>query len=324
VASMLYLDYSRQPGDWVPNKYGGRENLDAIEFIRQMNILAHRVPGAVTAAEESTAWPAVSRPVHLGGLGFTYKWNMGWMHDTLEYMKLDPVYRRWAHNQVTFSMLYAFHENFILPFSHDEVVHGKGSMMGKMSGDDWQKFASLRALYAYQVGHPGKKLTFMGSEFGQWREWNHDASLDWDAVGYEPHQGVQRLVRDLNLLYRREPAFYEVDYDPAGFQWIDCTDNENSVFSFVRRARNPHDFVVCVVNFTPVVRKGYRVGVPRPGYYRELLNTDAECYWGSNAGNGGGVATEPFPSHGFPASLSLTIPPLGFLFLKHTDEQVFG
>jgi 1,4-alpha-glucan branching enzyme len=305
----------------VPNKHGGRENLDAIDFVRQLNILVHRIAGAISVAEESTAWPAVSRPVHLGGLGFTFKWNMGWMHDILEYMKLDPVYRRWAHNQVTFSMLYAFHENFVLPFSHDEVVHGKGSMLGKMSGDDWQKFATLRALYAYQVAHPGKKLTFMGSEFGQWREWNHDGSLDWDTLGYGPHKGIQRLVRDLNMLYRREPAFYEVDFEPAGFQWIDCNDNENSVFSFVRRARNPHDFVVCVVNFTPVVRQGYRVGVPRWGFYKELLNTDSEAYWGSNVGNSGGVTTDDVPAHGFPVSLCLSLPPLGFLYLKHSDEQ---
>lgn len=316
VASMLYLDYSRREGEWVPNVYGGRENLAAIDLLRQVNILAHRVPGAVTAAEESTAWPAVSRPAHLGGLGFTYKWNMGWMHDMLEYVKLDPIYRRWAHNQVTFSMLYAFHENFILPFSHDEVVHGKGSMIGKMAGDDWQKFATLRALYAYQTGHPGKKLMFMGSEFAQWREWNYDESLDWHLLQYEPHKGMQNLVADLNRLYRTEPALHEVDFDAYGFQWIDCNDNENSVFSFVRRARNSHDFVVCVVNFTPVVRKDYRVGVPRGGYYRELLNTDSEVYGGSNVGNAGGVVSEEIPAHGFPASLGLTLPPLACLFLK--------
>jgi 1,4-alpha-glucan branching enzyme len=320
VASMLYLDYSRKAGEWIPNKYGGRENLDAIEFLRQMNVLVHRVPGAIAAAEESTAWPAVSRPAHLGGLGFTYKWNMGWMHDILKYASLDPVYRRWNHNDVTFSMLYAFTENFILPFSHDEVVHGKGSMVGKMAGDDWQKFAMLRALYAFLMTHPGKKLMFMGDEIGQWHEWNHDRGLDWDVTKYPPHAGVQRLLRDLHVVYRREPALHQVDFEPAGFQWIDANDNENSVFSFIRRARNPRDFTMTVLNFTPVVRRGYRVGLPEPGFYRELVNTDSEAYWGSNVGNVGGVASEEVPAHGQPHSLNLVLPPLSGLILKKVED----
>jgi 1,4-alpha-glucan branching enzyme len=316
VASMLYLDYSRRPGEWLPNAFGGRENLEAVEFLRRMNAEAHQVPGAITAAEESTAWPAVSRPVHLGGLGFTYKWNMGWMHDILKYAQLDPVYRRWAHNEVTFSMLYAYHENFILPFSHDEVVHGKGSMIGKMAGDEWQKFAALRALYAYMFGHPGKKLLFMGCEFGQWSEWNHDTSLDWHVLQYPVHGGLKRLVGDLNRIYRAEKSLHELDYDPAGFQWIDCTDNENSVFSFIRRARDGADFTVMVLNFTPVPRRAYRVGVPQAGWYAELLNTDAAIYAGSNVGNAGRVTTEPVPAHGHGQSLSLVLPPLGALLLK--------
>jgi 1,4-alpha-glucan branching enzyme len=316
VASMLYLDYSRQPGEWLPNQYGGRENLDAIDFLHKMNTLAHQVPGAITAAEESTAWPGVSRPVHLGGLGFTYKWNMGWMHDILEYAKLNPVHRRWWHTQVTFSMLYAYHENFILPFSHDEVVHGKGSMIGKMPGDEWQRFANLRTLYTYLFTHPGKKLLFMGDEFGQVREWNHDSSLEWDVVQYPVHGGVQRLVGDLNRLYRAEPSLYELDYDPAGFQWIDCNDNENSIFSFIRRACDRADFTVTILNFTPVPRAAYRIGVPEAGRYKELLNSDSARYAGSNMGNAGGVTTEPVAAHGHPQSLRLVLPPLAGLILK--------
>jgi 1,4-alpha-glucan branching enzyme len=316
VASMLYLDYSREPGEWVPNAHGGRENLEAVEFLRRMNVEAHQVPGAITAAEESTAWAAVSRPVYLGGLGFTYKWNMGWMHDILNFAQLDPVYRRWAHTKITFSMLYAYHENFILPFSHDEVVHAKGSMIGKMAGDDWQKFATLRALYTYMFGHPGKKLLFMGGEFGQWREWNHDASLDWNVLQSPRHGGLMRLVGDLNRIYRSERSLYELDYEPAGFQWIDCNDHENSVFSFMRRARDGADFTVIVLNFTPLPRHGYRVGVPVRGCYAELLNSDAAIYAGSNVGNAGAVWTEPVPAHGHGQSLSLTLPPLGALLLK--------
>jgi 1,4-alpha-glucan branching enzyme len=313
---MLYLDYSRKEGEWLPNEYGGRENLEAIDFLHTMNTQAHQVPGAITAAEESTAWPGVSRPVHLGGLGFTYKWNMGWMHDILEYGKLNPVHRRWGHNQVTFSMLYAYHENFILPFSHDEVVHGKGSMVGKMPGDEWQRFASLRALYTYQFTHPGKKLLFMGAEFGQVREWNYDASLEWHVLQYPVHSGVQRMVRDLNRLYRSEPSLYELDHDPAGFQWIDCNDNENSVFSFMRCARDRADFTVTVLNFTPVPRMAYRVGVPEPGRYRELVNSDSELYAGSNMGNAGWLTTEPVAAHGHAQSLKLVLPPLAGLVLK--------
>jgi len=317
VASMLYLDYSREDGQWIPNQYGGREHIEAIDFLRRLNALTHgEHPGTITAAEESTAWPGVSRPVHLGGLGFTYKWNMGWMHDMLGYMRHDPVFRRWAHNQITFSMLYAYHENFILPFSHDEVVHGKGSMIGKMPGDDWQKAANLRALYGYMFGHPGKKLMFMGSEFGQWPEWDHDRGLEWAFCEEMPHRGIRRLVGDLNGVYRREPALHQLDFNPAGFQWIDCNDNENSVVSFIRRGRDWHDFLVVIVNFTPVPRHGYVIGVPEAGSYREVLNTDSEIYGGSNMGNGGAVATEPIEAHGHAQRLRLTLPPLSCLFLK--------
>jgi 1,4-alpha-glucan branching enzyme len=317
VASMLYLDYSRPQGEWIPNQYGGRENLEAVAFLQQLNTLTHAgAPGTVTIAEESTAWPAVSRPVYVGGLGFTYKWNMGWMHDMLQYIREDPVHRRWHHGQITFSMLYAFTENFILPFSHDEVVHGKGSMLAKMPGDDWQKFATLRALYGYMYGHPGKKLMFMGAEFGQWREWNYDASLDWHLLGEAMHGALRRWVQDLNHTYQRERSLHEVDFDPSGFRWIDCQDNENSVVSLMRRARDPGDFTVMVTNFTPVPRPGYRCGVPEWGWYRELLNSDSQRYGGSNMGNGGGAHTEAIPAHGFDQSISLTVPPLGFLLLK--------
>src|SRR5262245_47575133 len=293
VASMLYLDYSRRAGEWIPNEYGGRENLEAIRFLQQLNMLTHgEHPGTITVAEESTAFTGVSRPVHLGGLGFTYKWNMGWMHDILEYARKDAVFRRWEHSLVTFSMLYAYTENFILPFSHDEVVHGKGSMLDKMPGDVWQKHASLRALYGYMFGHPGKKLLFMGSEFGQWREWNHDASLDWHLLDEPLHQGLQHWVRDLNRVYQQEASLHEIDFEGAGFSWIDCNDNENSVVSLLRRARNPDDFTVMLVNFTPVPREDYIIGVPAGGWYREVLNSDAAMYGGSNLGNGGGVMAE--------------------------------
>ena len=317
VASMLYLDYSRKEGEWIPNTFGGRENLDAISFLQQLNSLAHGGhEGAITAAEESTAWPGVSRPVYLGGLGFTYKWNMGWMHDMLAYAQEDPVHRRWHHNLVTFSMLYAFTENFILPFSHDEVVHGKRSMLDKMPGDRWQKHATLRTLYGYMYGHPGKKLMFMGSEFGQWREWNHDASLDWHLLDDPLHGALRRYVQALNWHYNIEPALHQVDFDPSGFRWIDCNDNENSVISVVRYARDPRQFLVMVFNFTPVPRAQYRIGVPEPGWYEEILNSDAAVFGGSNVGNGGGVATEPVAAHGFDQSLRLTVPPLGCLYLK--------
>jgi 1,4-alpha-glucan branching enzyme len=317
VASMLYLDYSRREGDWLPNKHGGRENLEAVEFLKELNVVTHgRQPGTITVAEESTSWPAVSRPTFDGGLGFTYKWNMGWMHDMLAYMKEDAVHRRWHHGQITFSMLYAFTENFVLPFSHDEVVYGKRSMLEKMPGDTWQKHASLRALYGYLFAHPGKKLMFMGTEFGQRREWNHDASLDWDLLGDPVHQGLQRWVRDLNLVYRHEPSLHQVDFDGRGFSWIDCHDADNSVVSLLRRARDGADFSVAVVNFTPVPRTGYVVGMPAPGSYREVLNSDAGIYGGSGAGNGGTVAADGPPAHGFDVSVRLTLPPLGFLLLK--------
>jgi 1,4-alpha-glucan branching enzyme len=317
VASMLYLDYSRQEGQWVPNRFGGRENLEAVAFLQQLNALTHgEHPGSFTAAEESTSWPGVSRPVHLGGLGFTYKWNMGWMHDILEYAKKDAIYRRWAHNLVTFSALYMHSENFILPFSHDEVVHGKGSMLDKMPGDVWQKHAMLRALYGYMYGHPGKKLLFMGGEFAQWREWNHDRSLDWHLLDDAAHAGMKAYVQALNWHYRAEPALHEVDFDPAGFRWIDCNDNENSVVSLIRYARDPHDFVVMIFNFTPVPRFEYRIGVPEPGFYAELLNSDSTIFGGANLGNGGGVASEAVAAHGFDQSLRLIVPPLGCLLLK--------
>jgi len=317
VASMLYLDYSRKPGEWIPNEYGGRENLAAIAFLKRLNEVVHgRHQGVLTIAEESTAWPAVSRPTYLGGLGFSLKWNMGWMNDTLSYMQLDPIYRKFNHNRMTFSMLYAFTENFVLPLSHDEVVHGKRSLLHKMPGDMWQQFANLRLYYGYLFGHPGKKLLFMGGEFAQRAEWHHATSLEWHLLAYEPHQGIQRLVADLNRLYAAEPALHEVDFDWHGFEWIDCNDADSSVLSFLRRAKNPENFLVVVTNFTPVVREAYRVGVPAPGFYREVLNTDAGVYGGSNVGNRGGVQAEPVPWLGRPYSLTLRLPPLGTLFFK--------
>jgi 1,4-alpha-glucan branching enzyme len=317
VASMLYLDYSRQPGQWVPNRFGGRESLDAIELLQELNrLLGAHHPGVLVIAEESTAWPGVSRPVHLGGLGFTYKWNMGWMHDMLDYCKQDPVYRKYNHERITFSLLYAFTENFILPFSHDEVVHGKRSMLDKMPGDVWQKHATLRALYGYMFTHPGKKLLFMGGEIAQWREWNHDGQLDWEALGDPLHAGMQRWVRDLNRTYAAERSLWEIDFEPGGFSWIDCHDHENSIVSFVRRGRETQDTTIILVNFTPVPRHEYQIGVPDGGGYRELLNSDSEIYGGSNMGNLGRLDSLARPSHGFEHSLSLTIPPLGFLLLK--------
>ena len=316
VASMLYLDYSREHGEWVPNKFGGRENLEAIDFIRELNTLTHgELPGTITVAEESTAWPSVSRPAYVGGLGFTYKWNMGWMNDILEYMRQDPIHRRWHHNHLTFSLLYAFTENFILPFSHDEVVHGKGSLYGKIPGDAWQRAATLRALYGFMYAHPGKKLMFMGDEFGQPREWNHDRSLDWHLLDDPSHASLRRYVQDLNRHYQAEPALHERDFDADGFRWIECNDNENSVVSFIRRGRGGA-FVVAVLNFTPVPREGYRIGVPAAGSYVELVNSDSELYGGGNVGNAGVVFTEPIASHGHADSLRLVVPPLGFLLLK--------
>ena len=317
VASMLYLDYGRREGGWIPNRHGGRENLEAVEFLRQFNEQVYsEFPGVMMIAEESTAWPMVSRPTYLGGLGFGFKWNMGWMHDILDYLSLDPIHRRYHQHRVTFSLLYAFTENFILPFSHDEVVHGKGSMIGKMPGDDWQKFANLRLLYGFMMGHPGKKLLFMGCEFGQWREWNHDSSLDWHLTGYPLHRGLQRWVRDLNTLYRGTPALYEVDFEPAGFEWIDCTDSQSSVVSFLRRGRNPDDVAVFVSNFTPIPRHNYRIGVPRGGFWKERLNSDAPLYGGSGQGNVGGAEAAPVAVHGRPYSLNLTLPPLATLVFQ--------
>jgi 1,4-alpha-glucan branching enzyme len=314
---MLYLDYSREAGEWVPNKFGGRENLEAIDFLRELNrIIGAQHPDVPLIAEESTSWPGVTRPVHLGGLGFTYKWNMGWMHDMLDYTKENPIYRKYHHGRITFSLLYAFSENFVLPFSHDEVVHGKGSMIDKMPGAVWQKHATLRGLYGYMFTHPGKKLLFMGDEIGQWREWNHDSELDWEALSDARHAGLHRWIRDLTRAYVSEPSLHEVDFEPQGFAWIDCHDQENSVISFIRRANNQDDVTIAVVNFTPVARRDYRIGVPVPGAYRELLNSDAEVYGGTNAGNGGRLEAGDGPSHGYPHSISLIVPPLGFLLLK--------
>ena len=316
VASMLYLDYSRRAGEWIPNRYGGRENLDAIDFLRRLNEIAYqRDPQSVTVAEESTAWPRVSAPTYLGGLGFGYKWNMGWMHDTLAYIANDPVYRKYHHDQLTFSSLYAFSENYILPLSHDEVVHGKGSIVGKMPGDRWQRFANVRLLYGYMYTHPGKKLLFMGNEFAQEREWNHDASLDWHLLGDGLHSGVQTLVHDLNHLYTGTPALYERDAVGEGFEWL-AGDWEGSVISYLRRGNDPDDFVVCVCNFTPVVRSDYRIGVPACKRLREILNTDASIYGGSNAGNWGVVEVDAAPAHGRTHCASLTLPPLGVLVLQ--------
>jgi len=317
VASMLYLDYSRRDGEWIPNPYGGRENLEAVEFIRMLNERVYaEFPDVMIVAEESTKWPMVSRPTYLGGLGFGFKWNMGWMHDMLEYMSNDPIYRSYQHNLITFSMLYAFTENFVLSFSHDEVVHGKSSMIGKMPGDEWQKFANLRLLYGYMMGHPGKKLLFMGSEFGQWSEWNHDKSLDWHLLQYPMHAGLRQWVRDLNRLYREEPALYQIDFEPSGFEWIDCQDSQSSVISLMRRGKRREDLVVCVCNFTPLPRYRYSIGVPQGGRWIELLNSDATPYGGSGVGNAGSVMASDRPIHGRPYSLELTLPPLGVLFLK--------
>jgi 1,4-alpha-glucan branching enzyme len=317
VASMLYLDYSREDGDWLPNEFGGRENLEAISFLRKMNEVVHGVfPGVLTIAEESTAWPMVSRPTYTGGLGFSLKWNMGWMHDTLGYMGRDPVHRKYHQNNMTFGLLYAFHENFVLPLSHDEVVHGKGSLLNKMAGDEWQKFANLRAYYGFMWAHPGKKLLFMGGEFGQWQEWNYDTSLAWAALEAANHRGLQRYLKELNRLYRAESALHEVDFEQGGFTWIDASDTENSVLSFIRTAESSDERVIVISNFTPVLWQSYRVGVPAPGFYREILNSDSEYYWGSNKGNDGGKSTDSIPRHGYPQSLSLTLPPLATLMLK--------
>ena len=318
VASMLYLDYGRKKGQWIANEHGGNENIEAITFLKRFNEAVYEdYPDVQTMAEESTAWPMVSRPSYVGGLGFGMKWNMGWMHDTLDYFSREPVFRKFHHNQLTFSILYAFSENFVLSLSHDEVVHGKGSLFGKMPGDEWQKYANLRLLFGYMYGHPGKKLLFMGGEFAQWKEWNHDESLEWHVLQYPLHKGVQRWVADLNYLYRLEPALYELDFKSEGFEWIDCADWEKSIISFLRKGTDSEDIMLVICNFTPVPRHNYRIGVPRVGSWREVMNSDASLYGGSGHGNFGGVDTTPIPSHGRPYSLSLTLPPLGIVFLKN-------
>jgi len=310
VASMLYLDYARKAGEWIPNMYGGNENLEAVDFLRRFNELAHQVPGAMTIAEESTAFTGVSRPVYLNGLGFTMKWNMGWMHDMLDYFEKDPIHRKFHHNNITFSMIYAFTENFVLPISHDEVVHGKRSLLSKMPGDMWQKFANVRAFLSYMYGHPGKKLLFMGSEIGNWDEWNHERGLPWELLHFEFHRKLQVFVRELNWLYRTHPAFYEVDYHWGGFEWVDFRDVDGSTISFIRRPQGGNPFLLFVCNFTPVPRWNFRVGVPDPGYYREVFNSDAEMFGGSNLGNAGGVMSEPIGYNNHYHSLSVTLPPL--------------
>jgi 1,4-alpha-glucan branching enzyme len=325
VASMLYLDYGRKGGEWIPNEHGGRENTGAIAFLEKLNEAVYRsYPDVQTIAEESTAWPMVSRPAYIGGLGFGMKWNMGWMHDTLDYFSQDPLYRKYHHHQLTFSIWYAFYENFILSLSHDEVVYGKGSLLRKMPGEDWQKFANLRLLLGYLYGHPGKKLMFMGAEFGQWDEWYHERSLDWHLLEYLPHQGVQTWTKDLNQLYRKEAALCELDFRQEGFEWIDFRDWEGSIISFIRKGKSTDDIFLVVCNFTPVPRRNYRVGVPRDGFWREVLNSDAKIYGGSGYGNFGGLEAAPVPAHGKYHSLSLTLPPLGVLFLKskgHSKEE---
>jgi 1,4-alpha-glucan branching enzyme len=317
VASMLYLDYSRKEGEWIPNKFGGRENLEAIDFLRTFNTeIYQRHPDVQTIAEESTSWPLVSRPVYLGGLGFGMKWDMGWMHDTLQYFSQDPVYRKYHHNKLSFRMIYAFNENFCMPLSHDEVVHGKGSLWGKMPGDEWQKFANLRLLYGYMYGMPGKKLLFMGDEFGQRSEWQHDASLQWELMEHPAHSTLERWVSNLNNFYEGEQALHGLDCDPAGFEWIDANDWEDSALSFLRKAKTNNDLIAVVCNFTPVPRSNYRIGVPRGGFWREILNSDAVEHGGSGQGNLGGVEASPIKYHGRPYSLNLTLPPLGVVFLK--------
>jgi len=317
VASMLYRDYSRKPGEWVPNVYGGRENLEAIGFLRHFNaVVEERCAGAMTIAEESTAWPSVSRPVQEGGLGFSFKWNMGWMHDTLRYMECDPLYRRYHHNELTFGLIYAFSENFVLPLSHDEVVYGKGSLIQKMPGDEWQRFANLRAYFGFMWAHPGKKLLFMGGEIAQWREWNHDSAIDWDLLDHPRHRGIQTLVRDLNALYRHHTALHQRDSASTGFRWVIGDDVANSVFAFLRIGNEDGRMVLIVSNMTPAPQVGYGIGVPRPGFWRELLNTDAAVYGGSNMGNAGGVDSMPVHMHGEAQALLLTLPPLSTIFLS--------
>jgi 1,4-alpha-glucan branching enzyme len=322
VASMLYLDYGRREGQWVPNRYGGKENIEAIHFLRALNEHVYGAfPDVMMIAEESTAWPQVTRPTYVGGLGFGLKWNMGWMHDVVDYMSLDPVFRSYHQNQVTFGLMYAFSENFILPLSHDEVVYGKGSMLRRMPGDDWSKFANLRLLYGFMFAHPGKKLLFMGNEFGQWSEWNHDASLDWHLLNGPFHTGLARWVRDLNTLYRGQPSLYEYDFNPVGFEWVDCKDSQRSVVSFLRCRRGPDDKTLFVCNFTPAVRENYRVGVPTEGHWKEILNSDAPLYGGSGQGNFGGLQTIPLPIHGRPFTLNMTLPPLGVVAFQPASRN---
>jgi 1,4-alpha-glucan branching enzyme len=317
VASMLYLDYSRKEGEWIPNMFGGRENLEAIEFLRRFNTEVYKHNSDIqTIAEESTAWPMVSRPTYVGGLGFGLKWDMGWMHDTLTYMSHDPIYRKYHHNELTFRMIYAWHENFVLPLSHDEVVHGKGSLLGKMPGDMWQKFANLRLLYAYMYAQPAKKLIFMGGEFGQWAEWSHESSLEWHLLQHESHRQLQQWVADLNRTYRAERALHELDCDAAGFEWIDGSDSQQSMLSFMRKSRGGSEIIVGIFNFTPVPRHNYRVGVPRGGHWREILNSDSQAYGGADFGNLGGANAGQIVSHGRSHSLNLIIPPLGAVFFK--------
>jgi len=316
VASMLYLDYSRQPGEWIPNQYGGNENLEAIDFLRRFNELVHAVPGAFTVAEESTAFAGVSKPVYLNGLGFTMKWNMGWMHDMLDYFSKDPVYRKYVHNHITFGLLYAFHENFVLPISHDEVVHGKGSLLSKMPGEEWRQFANARAFLAYMWAHPGKKLLFMGQEIGQREEWNYNVGVRWELLEFDYHRKLQDLVRELNRLYRENPALYQVDFHYTGFEWVDFHDSDNSVIAFIRRAENPADFLLFCCNFTPVVRQGYEFGVPEAGFYEEILNTDSELFGGNNLGNGGLVSSRPLPRHDRQHSIAVTLPALAVVAFR--------
>ncbi len=321
VASMLYLDYGRKNGEWIPNPFGGKENIDAIEFMKKLNHIVHeKFPGIFMIAEESTAWTGVSRPTYTGGLGFTYKWNMGWMNDILMYMSKDPVYRKYHHNMLTFSLIYAFHENFILVLSHDEIVHGKNSMLGKMPGDTWQKFANVRLLYGYMFAHPGKKLLFMGNDFGQWNEWNCEHSLDWHLLDYESHRKLNSYIRELNHLYQNEKSLFEIDYTYQGFEWIDINDWEGSIISFIRHAKDQNDFIVVICNFTPIVRYNYRIGMPAPGFYNEILNSDSEIWGGSNAGNYGGKWTDEIAFQGRSYSMELTLPPLGVVMLKLRKE----
>ncbi len=317
VASMLYLDYSRKEGEWLPNVFGGRENLEAVEFLRRLNSEIYQAfPDTQTIAEESTAWPGVSRPTYVGGLGFGMKWDMGWMNDTLLYMGMDPIHRKYHHDKLTFRTIYAFHENFVLPLSHDEVVHGKGSLLGRMPGDLWQKFASLRLLFAYMYAQPGKKLLFMGGEFGQWREWSHESSLDWHLTGLQSHRQLQLWVSDLNHAYRNEPALHQLDCESSGFEWIDGSDSDQSILSFLRKSPYENDTILCVLNFTPVPRLGYRVGVPKAGAWKEILNSDAQHYGGADIGNLGEKESEPIAMHGRPDSLNLSVPPLGAILMK--------